>query len=158
MNPLKRSKVYEKFSKQLLSFRPDTKRPALNIDLNESRRYKEKKTSAKLGYIESIIRNSQEHTTEFNPFVDNTPENFMQSLLLDDILKIEHYNEDDKIAKEEIKILDSNVDEKFISDVVLNNISSEQKEQANRIFKHPKGGLKRTDENKSDNNNVVVLR
>lgn len=155
MNPLKRSKVYEKFSKQLLSFTPDTKRPVLNIDLNESGRQKEKKTSTKFRHIESIVRNSQEYTTDFNPFHENTPEN-IQSSLIDDILKMEHYNIDDKIAEEEIKLLVDNVDGKLISGTVLNDISSEQQKQPNGESIFSKGNFKRAEE--SSYNNVVVLR
>lgn len=154
MNPLKRSKVYEKFSKQLLSFTPDAKRPVLNIDLNESGRQKEKKTSTKFRHIESIVRNSQEYTTDFNPFHENTPEN-IQSSLIDDILKMEHYNTDDKIAEEEIKLLVDNVDGKLISGTVLNDISEQQK-QPNGESMFSNGNFKRAEE--SSYNNVVVLR
>ncbi|KPJ03622.1 hypothetical protein RR46_04234 [Papilio xuthus] len=153
MNPLKRSKVYEKFTKQLLSFRPDTKRPDLNIDLKESGRHKEKKTSSKLKHMESIIKNSQEHTTEFNPFIDNTPEK-VQSSLLEDILKIEHYDTDDKISEEEIQILVNNNDRKLVSDVDI----SKQHKKANELFKYPKGGFKWADESISKDKNVVVLK
>ncbi|CAG4964173.1 unnamed protein product [Parnassius apollo] len=167
MNPLKRSKVYTTFSKQVLLKRPDTKRVVMNFNTNESTRFKEKKTGMKLRQIESIIQHPQKGTTKnykrLN--VENVTHGKFKSSLNNDFFKIKPYDIEDEITQNEGNVVLDNVDENALSDTPKYNIYAVHSSSRKQLYKTKTVSkfvradfLSNIESNTSNNKSVLVWR